>query len=108
MRFFIYCAVVALLILYFHRRLKNPGKPRVKVKAEVVKLDVARSYGTQMTGIMGGIGGSSTYWAVFKLKDGRKKELLIGGGSFAQLDVGDKGVLTYQGDRFKGFQKHAS
>lgn len=60
------------------------------------------------TDVGGGAGDSSAsswYHATFELPDGQRTELLLSSKDYAQLAEGDRGQLTRQGTRFKGFQR---
>jgi len=55
----------------------------------------------------GDTGASTTYYATFQLPTGERVELPVPGPQFGQLVEGDRGVLTHQGTRFKGFARTA-
>ena len=49
---------------------------------------------------------SSTYhYATFEADDRSRMELGVRGQDFGMLVEGDKGLLTFQGTRFKGFER---
>ena len=50
---------------------------------------------------------SSTYYYVtFELTSGERIELQVNGKEYGMISEGDRGILTYQGTRYKGFQRH--
>ncbi len=56
----------------------------------------------------GGAGDSSastTHYATFELEGGDRVELQVPHRDFGLLAEGDQGRLTYQGTRFKGFER---
>lgn len=58
-------------------------------------------------------GGNSTrarswYHATFELPDRSRVELSVRARVYAQLAEGDRGLLTRQGTRFKGFQREGA
>lgn len=75
--------------------------------ASPVETLTARVTGKR-TSVSGGHGDSSAstwYHATFELPDGRRDELAISAKDYAQLAEGDRGQLTRQGTRFKGFRR---
>ncbi|CAI6086210.1 DUF2500 domain-containing protein [Cohnella sp. JJ-181] len=60
------------------------------------------------TEVWGGSGDSSSstnYYVTFELADGTRIELQVRGDRFGLIVVGDQGQLTYQGTRFKEFNR---
>ncbi|WP_426350574.1 DUF2500 domain-containing protein [Alloiococcus sp. CFN-8] len=50
---------------------------------------------------------SSTYYYVtFELISGERIELEVNGKEYGMISEGDRGILTYQGTRYKGFQRN--
>lgn len=59
---------------------------------------------TQVRG--GGNSRASTYYYVtFELDNGERIELMVGGSEYGALVERDQGMLTYQGTRFKHFER---
>jgi hypothetical protein len=48
---------------------------------------------------------STQYFATFELERGERREFQISGREFGLLAEGDAGELTYQGTRYKGFNR---
>ncbi|MHA6485036.1 DUF2500 domain-containing protein [Paenibacillus sp. strain BS8-2] len=60
------------------------------------------------TEVWGGSGDSSAntnYYVTFQLDDTTRLELQLRGDRYGLIVVGDRGQLTYQGTRFKEFQR---
>jgi hypothetical protein len=60
------------------------------------------------TEVWGGSGESSAntnYYITFEIEDQSRVELPVRGDKFGLLVVGDKGILSYQGTRFKNFER---
>lgn len=47
----------------------------------------------------------TAYYVTFELEDGARKEFRVGGGEYGVCAEGDSGQLTYQGTRYRGFQR---
>lgn len=84
---------------------KNNQSPELTVEAGVVtkRTDVSHHHS----------GGehhhshtSTTYYATFQVESGDRLEFAMSGMDYGQLVEGDKGRLTFQGTRYKGFQRH--
>ncbi|MFJ7649561.1 DUF2500 domain-containing protein [Lysinibacillus sp. NPDC097279] len=57
----------------------------------------------------GGSGYSSahtSYYVTFEVQSGDRLELKLDGRSYGQLAEHDFGILTFQGTRFKTFERH--
>ncbi len=48
---------------------------------------------------------STTYYATFQVESGDRLEFALSGAEYGQLVEGDKGRLTFQGTRYKGFRR---
>ncbi|WP_366296359.1 DUF2500 domain-containing protein [Paenibacillus sp. AN1007] len=60
------------------------------------------------TEVRGGSGDSRTrtsYYATFEFDNGERLELNVGGQMYGMLVEQDRGMLTYQGTRFKHFER---
>ncbi|MCP1134299.1 DUF2500 domain-containing protein [Paenibacillus polysaccharolyticus] len=63
---------------------------------------------TKRTEVSGGSGDSSattSYYATFEFDNGERLELNVGGQNYGMLVEQDRGMLTYQGTRFKHFER---
>ncbi|WP_339302822.1 DUF2500 domain-containing protein [Paenibacillus sp. FSL R5-0519] len=60
------------------------------------------------TEVSGGSGDSSAttrYYVTFEFDNGERIELIVGGNHYGMLAEHDRGMLTYQGTRFKHFER---
>ena len=48
---------------------------------------------------------SHSYHVTFELENGERTELRMLWHNYRELDIGDRGMLTYQGTRYKGFER---
>ena len=48
---------------------------------------------------------STTYYVTFEMENGERKELHVSGKEYGLLAEGDSGKLTFQGTRYKGFER---
>ncbi|MBR3844248.1 MAG: DUF2500 domain-containing protein [Clostridia bacterium] len=78
---------------------KNHFAPAKSVKAQVVdkhELEFFSRYASHQ---------QSKRYVVNFLVDGKKKGFYVSGGSYAGYKVGEKGTLTYQGDKVISFSR---
>ncbi len=86
---------------------KNNNSPVLTVNANVVSKRINVSHHHQNTtgnGIMHSTT-STTYYATFEVESGDRIELLVSGTDYGILAEGDSGKLTFQGTRYKGFER---
>ncbi|PQP81457.1 DUF2500 domain-containing protein [Paenibacillus sp. PCH8] len=60
---------------------------------------------TKVTGGSGDSSATTRYYATFELDNGERVELIVGGNHYGMLVENDRGMLTYQGTRFKQFER---
>jgi len=85
---------------------KNNHSPRLTVPATIVakRTNVSRHR-------HGGVNGhhhyhtSTTYYVTFQVESGDRMELPVAGHEFGLLIEGDRGMLTFQGTRYLGFER---
>jgi hypothetical protein len=82
----------------------NNSQPVLSIAARVVGKRTATS--GQVSPNAGGQV-STSYFATFELASRERLEFSLYGKDFGLLAEGDEGILTYQGTRYKGFQRHA-
>ena len=46
-----------------------------------------------------------SYHVTFEMENGARMELRMLWHNYRELDIGDRGMLTYQGTRYKGFER---
>lgn len=86
---------------------KNNHSPVLTVDAKVVSKRMDVSHHTHNHGNDTGVhhSTSSWYYATFEVESGDRMELLIGAQEYGMLVEGDFGRLTFQGTRYKSFQR---
>ena len=48
---------------------------------------------------------STTYYVTFQVESGDRMELHVAGHEYGMLIEGDRGMLTFQGTRYLGFER---
>ena len=87
---------------------KNNHSPRLTVSATVVakRTNVSRHHHHSHSGTgMHHTTRSTTYYVTFQVKSGDRMELCVAGHEFGLLIEGDRGMLTFQGTRYLGFER---
>ena len=87
---------------------KNNHSPRLKVPATVVakRTNVSRHHHHDHGGTgMHHTTHSTTYYVTFQVESGDRMELHVAGHEFGMLIEGDKGMLSFQGTRYLGFER---
>ena len=87
---------------------KNNHSPRLTVPATIVAKRTNVSHHHRHN--HGGTGmhhttHSTTYYVTFQVESGDRLELLVAGHEFGMLIEGDRGMLTFQGTRYLGFER---
>lgn len=80
----------------------NNKQPQVTIQARVL---------TKRTEVSGGSGDSSAstwYYITFETESGDRKEFQIKGQEYGMLADGDRGTLSYQGTRYRSFNRDVS
>lgn len=103
---FIYAIVSAI-----RQKVHDDRSPRLTVAAKVVskRAQVSRHNhmnAGDMSDIHGSFVTSSTwYFATFEVSSGDRMELRLSGNEYGMLAQGDRGMLTFQGSRYLGFER---
>ena len=87
---------------------KNNNSPVLTVEARVAAKRLAVSHSTHHHGTdtsMHHTTSSTTYYVTFEVQSGDRMELRVPDGEYGMLIEGDKGSLTFQGTRYKGFER---
>ena len=87
--------IVATLVQNARKNRANNNSPRITSDATVV---------TKRTHVWGDHS-HTDYYATFQFESGDRLELHIPGSQFGYLVEGDRGMLTFQGTRFLGFER---
>ena len=85
---------------------KNNHSPRLTVPATVVakRSDVSHHRHRGSTG-MHHTTHSPAYFVTFQVESGDRMELRMAGHEFGMLIEGDRGMLSFQGTRYLGFER---
>ena len=87
---------------------KNNHSPRLTVPATVVakRTNVSHHHHHNHGGTgMHHTTHSTTYYVTFQVESGDRMELHVAGHEFGMLIEGDRGMLTFQGTRYLGFER---
>ena len=87
---------------------KNNHSPRLTVPATIVakRTNVSRHHHHNHHGTgMHHTSTSTTYYVTFQVESGDRMELHVAGHEFGMLIEGDRGMLTFQGTRYLGFER---
>ena len=87
---------------------KNKHSPRLTVPATIVakRTNVSRHHHHNHHGTgMHHTSTSTTYYVTFQVESGDRMELHVAGHEFGLLIEGDRGMLTFQGTRYLGFER---
>ena len=103
--FILFFAVLAKNIAQF---FKNEASPRLTVPATIVakRTNVTHHHHHNH----GGTGvhhttHSTSYYVTYQVESGDRMELHVAGHEFGMLIEGDRGMLTFQGTRYLGFER---
>lgn len=96
-------AIVSAIAKWHH----NNRQPVESVSAQVVAKRIRVSgHGANYDGTMtAGRRTTTFYYCTFEDPQGTRREFRVAGSEYGQLVEGDLGLLTYQGSRYKGFQR---
>lgn len=87
---------------------KNNHSPRLTVPATIVakRTNVSHHHHNNHHGTgMHHTSTSTTYYVTFQVESGDRMELHVAGHEFGMLIEGDRGMLTFQGTRYLGFER---
>jgi hypothetical protein len=84
---------------------KNNHSPIATTTAKVVTKRSQRDSHPHTTDTMTHHYTSTTYYTTFQLPNGERMEFRVSGKEFGMLAEGDEGILTYQGSRYKHFER---
>ena len=86
---------------------KNNQSPVLTVNAKVITKRTNVSTHHQHHGNNQGMhtSSSTSYYVTFEVKSGDRIELRVSGQEFGLLVEGDYGELTFQGSRYKSFER---
>lgn len=96
---FIFIAIILYQIMEF---LKNESTPEISVPATLVDKSMRSSSSVDANGISNQ---SITYYLLFELENGERKEFRVGHGKYKLYVIGDTGILRYQRKRFNSLDR---
>ena len=100
--------IIATFIKNGMERNKNNNSPVLTVEAKVVAKRMAVSHHTHQQSdnmAMSHTSSSTKYFATFEVESGDRIELRLPDKEYGMLVEGDFGNLTFQGTRYKGFDR---
>lgn len=95
----IICFVLYAIIRGFVTWSANNAAPILTVPAILISKRTSTSGGAGDTSV------STFYYLTFEYENGERAEFRVQGQEYGMLVEGDTGLLTYQGTRYKGFQR---
>lgn len=111
MFYLIFFIVVGMIIVRAVKGMttwhKNNQSPVLTVNAKVITKRTNVSVHHHNHGNNHGMhtGSSTSYYVTFEVKSGDRIELMVSGHEFGMLVEGDYGELTFQGTRYKAFER---
>lgn len=104
--FLVICMFVVTIIRGIGQWNHNNHSPRLKVEALVTakRTAVSHHYHSDANGA-GHTSASTSYYVTFQVESGDRMELSVKGSEYGMLSEGDKGLLSFQGTRYLGFER---
>ena len=99
---------IAIVVKGIGQWNKNNHSPRLTVPATIVakRTDVSHHHHHNHHGTgMHHTSTSTAYYVTFQVESGDRMELTVAGREFGLLIEGDRGMLTFQGTRYLGFER---
>jgi hypothetical protein len=86
---------------------KNNNSPVLTVEAKVVtkRISVSEHHNAGNDSSISNATSTTTYFTTFEVESGDRMELKVPGGEYGMLVEGDAGRLTFQGTRYKNFDR---
>ena len=97
--------VAAALFRNLAQWRKDEKAPRLTVDAQVVARRTEIRRHNHGTGVDGYTTRSASYYVTFQFESGDRLELKVQGHEYGLMVEGDRGKLTFQGNRFLGFER---
>lgn len=83
----------------------NNAQPVLTVWAKVVSKRTDVTHYSNNNNNMNSYSSSTYYYVTFQVESKDRMELTVSGEEFGMLSEGDTGKLTFQGTRYKGFER---
>ena len=96
-------ALAARAGLWLYRWSRDNAAPVQTQPAQVAAKRTYTGHGPSSGGMRGHA--YTRYFATFQLDDAQRLELQVTGREYGQLAEGDRGTLTWQGSRYRGFAR---
>ena len=93
--YFLVFILVCFILLAFVRWVSNENSPVQRASATVIHMRRKKHLRTH----------HRSYHVTFLAENGENIELRVKHDEYNAMAVGDKGTLTYQGTRYKGFER---
>ena len=87
--------LVGFISLAFVRWIRNENSPVHRASATIIHMRSKKHLRAHYR----------SYHVIFQLEDGAQIELRVNHNEYDAMSVGDRGVLTHQGTRYKGFER---
>lgn len=100
--FLMITAFIVMLVKGLSEWNRNNHSPVLSVQARVVSKRTHVSHHHENGG---GHTSSTSYYATFQVESGDRLELRLSGREYGLLAEGDRGKLTFQGTRYRGFER---
>ena len=107
----VFVAVFGMFIITAVKGISQWNKinhsPRLTVPATVVakRTNVSHHHHNHGSNGMHHTTRSTTYYVTFQVESGDRMELHVAGHEFGMLIEGDRGMLSFQGTRYLGFER---
>lgn len=107
--FILVLGIIIVIVIKSSKQWKrNNESPILTVSAIVVskRADVNHYHNNSGINNMNQIMPSTTYFATFQVESGDRMEFIMHGTEYGMLIEGDAGKLTFQGTRYRGFERY--
>ncbi|WP_246469801.1 DUF2500 domain-containing protein [Cohnella nanjingensis] len=84
---------------------RNNGEPLRSVPSRIVSKRTQVKFHHHHDDSMSHHHSDTAYYATFEFEGGNRLEFKVSGREYGQLAEGDRGHLSYQGTRYKGFER---
>ena len=103
--FLVIGGIVAMIVTSSIRRRRNESAPQSSVHASVLAKRTSTQNHPNAGDVSGGHGYTSftSYHVTFLPESGEQREFTVDGAVYDRLFEGDRGLLTFKGDLFIGF-----
>lgn len=103
--------LLSLLVTVIVQEHKNKHAPKLTVNAVITSKRISNIRNNHSKDVANQAlytVATTDFYVTFKFENGKKREFMIGPTEYGRLFKGEKGKLTYQGNRFLSFEKEKS